>query len=211
MPQVVIATTNPGKVRELAAILADVGLDAIGLADVATDVPEPVEDADTFAGNAIRKATHYARALRRPCIADDSGLEVDALDGAPGVRSARFAAERFPPGADRPTRDAANNALLLERLAGTPAERRTARFVCVIALADPHGAVQHHARGIFAGRIGSPPDVPRGTGGFGYDPLFLVAPDFARTSAELSPAEKNRVSHRGAAARTLTEQLRAER
>jgi XTP/dITP diphosphohydrolase len=195
------ATSNPHKIEEVRAILAPLGVEVIGL-DALDEVPEePVEDGLTFADNARIKAVHYAARTGRRCVADDSGLAVDALDGAPGVRSARFAGR----GATRPQRDAANNALLLERLAGVPAAARTARFVCAMCLADPDGTVLAETEGTFEGVIA---EAPRGANGFGYDPLLFV-PDAGCTSAELAPDDKNARSHRGQAARRLAERLAA--
>jgi XTP/dITP diphosphohydrolase len=195
-----VATTNPGKVREITQILAPLGVEVRGLDSLPEIPPEPDEDQDTFAGNARLKAVYYAQAAGVPCLAEDSGLEVDALGGAPGVRSARFAGV----GGSREERDAANNQMLLRLLADVPEEKRTARFVCAMCLAEPAGAVLVETRGTYEGVITS---APRGTNGFGYDPLLLV-PDVGRTSAELSPEEKNARSHRGKAARALAEWLR---
>jgi XTP/dITP diphosphohydrolase len=154
------------------------------------------EDAPTFAGNAEKKARAALARSGLPSLADDSGLEVDALDGAPGVLSARYAGA----GHD----DAANNAKLLDALAGVPDERRTARFRCALVFVDSDGT-RLLAEGACEGRIGH---VGRGTGGFGYDPLFLLAEDAAgRTMAELAPEEKNRISHRARALAKLAEAL----
>ncbi len=193
------ATSNPHKVREVAAILAPRGIEIVGLEALDPRSSEPVEDAETFAGNARIKAVHYARAAGRRCLADDSGLEVDALGGAPGVRSARYAGVD----AGRPERDAANNAKLLSELAGVPVEKRGARFVCAMCLVDPEGSVLAETLGIFEGVIA---DRPRGSNGFGYDPL-LYLPDRNCTSAELSAQEKNARSHRGEAARQMAERI----
>lgn len=206
---VLFATTNPGKLREAGRILGNaLGRAVIGLNDLAPDLPEPVEDGQTFLDNARIKARAYADATGRACIADDSGLVVDALGGQPGIYSSRYAEERFPPDADRGTRDRINLEKLLEALDGTPPEARTARFVCAVVYVDPAGArTPITAEGTFEGRIGAPPDVPRGPGGFGYDPVFLAGPDFERTSAELTPEHKNAVSHRGVALRSLADLL----
>ncbi len=193
------ATSNPHKVREVAAILAPLGIDIVGLDSLDPRPPEPVEDAETFAGNARIKAVHYARAAGRVCLADDSGLEVDALGGAPGVRSARYAGVD----AGRPDRDAANNAKLLSELAGVPVEKRGARFVCAMCLVDPESSVLAETLGTFEGVIA---DRPRGSNGFGYDPL-LYLPDRGCTSAELSAEEKNARSHRGEAARQMAKRI----
>lgn len=199
--ELLVATGNPHKLEEIRAVLAPLGARALGLDAVTTPagqrgsaLPEPVEDAETFAGNARIKAIEYARALERPCLADDSGLEVDALGGAPGVRSARYAGAS----GDRAARDRANNDKLLRELDGVPDDRRDARFVCCMCLAAPDGAILAESRGVFEGRIAR---APRGERGFGYDPLLLL-PE-GRTSAELTPEEKNARSHRGGALRAI--------
>jgi len=200
-----IATSNEHKVHEIREILDPLGLELVSLADIrlgddtpGEEIPEPVEDADTFEGNAAIKALYYAAATGMVCLADDSGLEVDALGGRPGVYSARYA------GVDgsRAERDAANNAKLLRELEGVPEAQRTARFVCAMALADPEGNILATTRGTFEGRIGF---VARGANGFGYDPLLVL--EDGRTSAELAPEEKNGRSHRGAAARAMAEKI----
>lgn len=193
--RLLIATTNPNKVREMRAVLAPLGYDVMGLDAIDSSVPEPVEDADTFEGNARIKAVAYARALGVACVAEDSGLEVTALGGAPGVYSARYA------GVDgtRAERDQANNDKLLRELAARGTVDRSARFVCAICLVDRDGTVQFETRGTYEGVIA---EAPRGEGGFGYDPL-LYLPALGKTSAELAPEEKNRLSHRGAATRAL--------
>jgi XTP/dITP diphosphohydrolase len=199
--EILFATTNPYKVRELAAVLEPLGFSVRSL-DSLTDVPpEPVEDLDSFAGNARLKAIAYAAATGVTCLAEDSGLEVDALGGAPGVHSARYA------GVDgsREVKDRANNEKLLAALAGVPSEKRSARFVCAMCLAAPDGAVLAETAGTYEGLIA---DAPRGAGGFGYDPLLFL-PDVGRTSAELSPEEKGARSHRGEATRLMAERLRA--
>ncbi len=196
MMEILLATGNAHKVEEVRGILAPIGVRVLCLADVpgASELAEPVEDADTFEGNARIKAAYYARETGRACIADDSGLEVDALGGEPGVLSARYA------GVDgaRGVKDKANNAKLLKALAGVAAGERGARFVCAMCAVDAEGRVLAETRGHFDGVIGF---EEKGTGGFGYDPL-LVLPD-GRTSAQLSAAEKNGRSHRGAAAREM--------
>jgi len=199
-PTIVLATGNAKKLEEVRAILGPEGVAIRGLDDF-PPVPEPVEDAETFAGNARIKAVAYAAALGVPCLADDSGLCVDALDGAPGVRSARYAGVE----GERPVRDRANNERLLAALDGVPAEHRTARFVCAMCLAAPDGTVLAESEGTFEGVIA---EAPRGEHGFGYDPLLFL-PDDGCTSAELDPAEKNRRSHRGAACRAMLPRLRA--
>ncbi len=177
------ASTNPGKLREFRLLGADV--EALpGM----RDIPPSPEDGDTFESNAAQKALYYSRYTAGLLFADDSGLAVDALHGAPGVYSARFAGEHAT--------DAANNALLLQRLAGI--ENRHARFVCVIALAE-HGEL----RGTFRGEVeGEILRQPYGSGGFGYDPLFFYAP-LQRTLSELTEDEKFAISHRGRALRQL--------
>ena len=192
MQKLIIATSNPHKVEEIGAVLGQIGIQCMPMQDAG--IPEPEEDGATFEANARIKAIAYAKALGVTVLADDSGLEVDALGGAPGVHSARYAGV----GATRAERDAANNAKLLRELAGVPQERRTARFVCVLCVARPDGSIVAEARGHFEGSIG---EAPRGSNGFGYDPL-LVLPD-GRTSAELTSEEKNARSHRGNALRTL--------
>ena len=191
--KILLASNNPGKVREIAAMLADHAVEIVpqsffGIADAE-------ETGQSFVENALIKARHAARLSGLPAIADDSGLEVDALAGAPGVYSARYAGS----GAD----DAANNAKLLRELAGVPDERRSARFRCVMVYLrhelDPSPLI---AQGTWEGRI---LQAARGTGGFGYDPLFFV-PERDCASAELPAAEKNRLSHRGAALRDLIRQ-----
>lgn len=182
-----VATGNPGKVLELAELLRGVSYTLVSLRDLGlpTEIEEP---ADTFEGNAVIKAEAYARMSGLLTIADDSGLEVDALDGAPGVHSRRFAGEDAT--------DEDRTALVLRRLAGTPWERRTARYRCVLALASP-GEPTVTCEGVCSGII---EHGPRGDGGFGYDPVFFL-PEYGKTVAELSLEEKNRVSHRARAAK----------
>ena len=190
MTRVVVATGNQHKLGEIRAILT--GLDVELVSMRAFDVAEPVEDGDTFEANALIKARACAAATGLPALADDSGLEVDALDGAPGVYSARYAGV--------PGDDQANNRKLLAALADVPAERRTGRFVCAAAVALPDGREQV-VRGTMEGRLVG---EPRGANGFGYDPLFVSdAAGDGRTNGELSPEEKDAISHRGAAFRAL--------
>jgi XTP/dITP diphosphohydrolase len=193
--KLLIATTNPHKVREIGQVLGPLGIDVCGLSELGVQLPEPVEDADSFEGNARIKAVAYARALKLACLADDSGLEVDALGGAPGVHSARYAGV----GATREERDRANNEKLIRELRKLGDVARDARFVCALCLVDADGRVLFETRGTFPGVI---VDEPRGANGFGYDPhLFLPGVD--KTSAELPSDEKNARSHRGAATRAL--------
>jgi len=189
----VVATHNPGKLREVRALLWALPVRVLGLDEVRVALPE---EGDDYAANAAAKASAAALASGWPALGDDSGLEVDALAGAPGARSARLG-----------TSDAERNERLLAILAGVPAERRGARFVCVAALATPEGDVAT-ARGECAGRI---LEAPRGAGGFGYDPLFepSEAAVRSRSFAELSAAEKERLSHRGRAFRALLPALEA--
>ena len=189
MTELVVATRNAGKLREIRHLLEGAGIAVLGL-DAFPDLPEIEEDGATFAANAVKKAETIARLTGRPCLADDSGLTVDALDGEPGVHSARYAGTQGD--------DAANNARLLRELAAVPPERRQAAFRCVMALCVP-GQPTRCFEGQVAGRILS---APQGDGGFGYDPLFLVA-GFDRTMAELPLEEKNRISHRGQALRQV--------
>lgn len=191
-----LATANQGKLRELREMLG--ALRVIGLADVGID--DLPETADTFRGNAAQKATEAARRTGLPCLADDSGLCVDALGGAPGVFSARFAGRHGD--------DAANRALLLERLAGVPDALRTARFRCVLALADSAGALGAEVLFEEGECPGAITLAPRGEGGFGYDPLFVPDGE-ARTMAELPSSVKHSLSHRGAALRVMLPRLRA--
>jgi len=182
-------------------ILADLPISLSGL-DPLEKIDEPEETGDTFAKNACRKALYYARATGLWCLADDSGLVVDALDGEPGVHSARYAAERFPPNAERAQRDAANTAKLLEALDDVPDDARSARFVCHLALAEP-GGVLLETTGTVEGVITR---RPRGANGFGYDPVFLVPPRGA-TVAEMPAELKNELSHRGKAVRQFATEL----
>ena len=190
----VVATGNPGKLREYRVLLAGRGLELRAATDIA-GAPSVEETAATYLENARLKAHALARQSGHAALADDSGLEVDALGGAPGVRSARFAADA---GRGAAGDDAANLALLLERLRATPDAERTARFRCVIVVAYPDGR-ELVAEGTCAGTITR---APRGSAGFGYDPVFFYPP-LARTFAELTPEEKDRISHRAAAAQAL--------
>jgi len=199
--KLLVATTNPNKVKELLELLTPLGIQVSDLASVAADIAEPVENADSFEGNARIKAQAYAAALGMPCLAEDSGLEVDALGGAPGVHSARYA------GVDgmRVHRDQANNDKLLRELARLGAVDRSACFVCAMCLVDAQGRVLFETRGTYAGVIAG---QPRGKSGFGYDPLLFI-PELGLTSAELTSEQKNARSHRGQAARALASWLAA--
>lgn len=191
----VLASSNAGKLRELAAILAPLGYELVTQSSLGIDTPP--ETGVTFAENALLKARYAARLSGLPALADDSGIEVDALDGRPGVYSARYAGE----GAT----DLANLQKMLEELRGVPSERRSARYQCVIAFArsadDPAPLIAH---GSWEGRVLT---APRGTGGFGYDPIFQPI-GLHKTAAELSAEEKNAQSHRGEALRVLARLLR---
>ncbi len=203
MPQraIVLATGNPGKLREIAQILAGLPVDIVGLNELA-DIPEPDETGETFARNARDKALYYSRATGRWCLADDSGLEVDVLRGAPGTHSARYSSDTVSPGADRKTIDLANNTKLLTALKDVPGHKRTARFVCSLALAEP-GGILIETSGTFEGLIAR---SAAGDNGFGYDPLFYI-PHLDCTAAQLSPQEKNHISHRGQAVRRFAKLL----
>ena len=195
MKQLVLASGNPGKLRELSVILDDLGYQLHAQSEYG--VSEVAETGTTFVENAIIKARHAASLTGLPALADDSGIEVDALDGAPGVYSARFSG----PAAN----DAANNALLVERLQAVPVAERGARYRAVIVFmrhaGDPSPLI---CEGSWEGMIQL---QPAGEGGFGYDPYFFL-PELGCTSAELSAAEKNRISHRGMALVELKQKLR---
>src|SRR6202142_500814 len=199
MRRILIATSNPGKLRDFAGAAAAHGIEIAGVAGFSS-LPLVVEDGLTFEENARKKAEEYSRyAAGEIVVADDSGLEVDALNGAPGVHSPRYAADQ-PHLANENTDDEANNARLLRELRKVPSEKRTGRFVCVLAAARDGHTLAVFRRTAEGGILGS----PRGTGGFGYDPLFYF-PQIQKTFAELSAEEKARYSHRGAAFRQLLE------
>jgi XTP/dITP diphosphohydrolase len=189
---VVLATQNEGKLSELRLLLADLPVHVLSVRDALGASLDVVEDGETFRDNALIKARAVCRATHMVSLADDSGLEVDALGGRPGVRSARFAHEHAT--------DAENNAKLLLELEAVPDAQRSARFRCVLALVTPSNDTPSTVDGVCEGSIAR---EPRGCGGFGYDPLFIVAGEGGRTLAELSEEEKNRVSHRGKAMRAL--------
>lgn len=190
-----IATTNPGKIREFRELL---GNERFTYDDLSAhrDVAAAEETGRTFRANACLKASHYAKLLKTWALADDSGLAVDALGGKPGVHSARWAQLNHAGEGDQ-----ANNDLLLRQMTDVPDANRTARFVCVLALADPHGDILLTAMDHVEGRLLR---APRGANGFGYDPLFLIDA-LGKTTAELPPAEKHAISHRGKALRRMRE------
>ena len=196
MKKIIFATGNEGKMREVRMILQDLGVEILSLkeAGIAADVEE---NGTTFEENAVIKATEIMKMCGEIVLADDSGLEVDALNKEPGIYSARYMGED--------TSYRIKNANLIQRLAGVPVEKRTARFVCAIAAAFPDGSTVIR-RGVIEGKIGY---EERGENGFGYDPIFYL-PDMSRTTAELSPEEKNSISHRGRALQAVKEDL-AER
>lgn len=194
--RLIVATANPGKLREFRSLLAGLPFELNSLAELG--LPSPEETAATFLANAELKARHAALLSGSAAVADDSGLEVDALGGAPGIYSARYAG----PGAD----DGANNAKLMSALRGVPPPQRQARYCCALVFVD---AAQDPAPLIAeASWEGLILDAPRGSGGFGYDAYFWL-PGLEKTAAELEPAEKNRLSHRGKAMRELRERLAA--
>lgn len=195
MRKIVVATKNPGKVAEIAAALASLAVTVQSVGDFG-NIPEPEETGATFSDNALLKARYYAEKTGQPCLADDSGLEVDSLHGEPGVYSARYAGE----GAT----DADNNQKLLAAIAQYPPAERTARFRCVLAFCDPQGetfTVDGTCEGVIL-------DCLQGSGGFGYDPLFFMT-EYGKTLAQMSVAEKNSVSHRGKALAVMTDRLKA--
>jgi XTP/dITP diphosphohydrolase len=209
-------TTNAGKLRELRRLVAGLPVRVWTPEDVGRAFPEVEEDGATFRANAEKKASEWARASGRWALADDSGLRVDLLGGAPGVRSARWsedddlaspacalpdvAARELGAQLARAARDEANNARLLRELAGVPEDRRGAEYVAVLAVARPDGTIAAAVEGRCRGRIAT---APRGAGGFGYDPLFLPDAGAGRTMAELADGEKDALSHRGEAFRRL--------
>jgi XTP/dITP diphosphohydrolase len=201
--RVFLASRNAKKLAEMRRILAEHlrDVEVVGLDDVPA-YDEPVEDQPTFAGNALRKARAGLSATGLPAVADDSGLCVDALNGMPGVLSARWSGR---PPSDRRLADARNNALLLEQLADVPDERRGAHFTCAVAFCAP-GHDPLLAEGRMEGRI---VHEPRGTGGFGYDVVFEAVELPGRTTAELDPADKDAVSHRGRALREIAPRIAA--
>ena len=195
MQRLVLASNNPGKLREFSALLSPLGFDVVPQGELG--VPEAEEPFATFVENALTKARHAARLTGMPALADDSGICVEALDGAPGVYSARYAQT-----VGKPKSDAANNAHLISQLAGKL--NRRAHYYCVLVMVrhadDPRPLI---AEGIWAGEV---VDAPRGNGGFGYDPHFLL-PSVGKTAAELSAEEKNTISHRALALQELVARL----
>lgn len=190
MPKLVLASTNKGKVVELKEILAGIPLEVVGL-DCFPDAPQVAETGRTFMENAILKARTIGDFTRELTLADDSGLEVDALNGEPGIYSARYGQPGWS--------DRERYRFLLEKLRDVPSEKRTARFRCAVALYDPNTNRIEQAEGTVEGLI---IDEPRGANGFGYDPVFLI-PELGKTMAELSPEAKNRFSHRSRAVEKL--------
>jgi len=198
------ATRNPGKLRELRRLVTGLPIRVVSPDDLGKEIPEVEEDGSTFAANAAKKASSYARAAGMHALADDSGICIDALWGKPGIRSARWSEDERP-GLAGKERDQANNEKLLLVLQGVFPEHRGAEYRAVVTLAGPDGAVLASAEGSCRGTIA---DAPRGEGGFGYDPLFLPEGAPGRTMAELTAPEKDALSHRGEALRRLLPDLR---
>lgn len=192
--QIVFATGNEGKMREIRAILSDLECEILSVKEAGISV-DIIEDGSTFEENALIKAKTVAEYTDAIVLADDSGLEIDCLNKEPGIYSARYMGEG--------TSYRVKNLNLIERLEGVPDEQRTARFVCAIAATFPDGT-SDVVRGTIEGRIGY---GERGEGGFGYDPIFYV-PEYGKTTAELSAQEKNEISHRGKALRLMKEKIR---
>lgn len=190
MKEIIIATRNKGKVNEFIDFFKPYGIKVQSLLEIAEQLPDVEETGDSFAENATLKAEQIAELLNRPVLADDSGLVVDALHGAPGIYSARYAGEEKS--------DEANNQKLLKNLQEVPQDKRTARFVCVLAIAVPGEETTLYG-GVCEGKIAL---NPKGTNGFGYDPLFIPN-GYQQTMAELSSAEKNQISHRSNAIKQL--------
>lgn len=190
-PRIVLSSRNKKKIEEIAELMLPHGIELIGVNSF-PEVPEVIEDQDSFAGNAAKKATQVALHLGEWAIADDSGICVDALNGAPGIYSARFAESPNPGSLEA---DEANNQKLLSELASVPTEKRGAHYVCAVALSDPDGQIRVAVEGRCSGRILR---EYHGTNGFGYDPLFLI-PEFHKTFGELDSAVKRHISHRAKA------------
>jgi XTP/dITP diphosphohydrolase len=195
MKQLLVATNNQGKVAEFAEMLSDMQITWLGLADVGIET-DVAETEDTFRGNAILKGKSYAQMSGLLTLADDSGLEVDALGGAPGVYTARYGGEGL-------SREERYN-LVLQQLTGVPAVQRTARFRCVLVVVGVDGRILAEAEGVCEGTIAF---APIGQGGFGYDPIFYL-PEKGQTMAQLDSAEKHQISHRGQAVRKIEPLLR---
>ena len=194
--RIIFATGNEGKLREIREILADLDYEVVSMKEAGVDV-EIIEDGETFEENAVIKAKTVMEASGCLTLADDSGLEVDYLGKAPGVMSSRYMGEK--------TSYRIKNQIIIDRLHGVPAPVRTARFVCVVAAAFPDGRIETR-RATMEGRIA---EEPAGENGFGYDPIFYL-PEYKMTSAQISPEEKNAISHRGKALRAIREVLQAE-
>ncbi|MDA0807722.1 MAG: XTP/dITP diphosphatase [Planctomycetota bacterium] len=192
--RLVVGSRNRKKLQEIAQLLEPHGIQVVGIADFA-DIPEVVEDGDTFAANAAKKASETATAINEWVLAEDSGLSVDALGGAPGVYSARFSGEDAT--------DERNNQKLLQELAGVAPEKRGGYYTCHVAISSPAGEIRMTEEGTCRGRI---IDEARGDNGFGYDPYFLI-PEFHQTFGELSSTVKNQLSHRARAFQRLTPRL----
>jgi XTP/dITP diphosphohydrolase len=199
-PQLILASRNEKKIREIHELLKPHGIVVAGVSDF-PDVPDVVEDRDTFQGNAEKKAGETARLIGQWTLAEDSGLCVDALGGEPGVYSARYAGEE----GSREERDRRNNEKLIQALKNVPIEKRSAHYVCHVAVADPAGAIRLNVEATCGGRI---IDEARGDHGFGYDPHFLL-PEYHRTFGELSSLVKNQLSHRARAFQRLIPKLAA--
>ncbi len=193
MERLIFATGNKDKMKEIRMILADSGYEILSMKEAGIEA-DIVEDGKTFEENAIIKATAISKLAGCLVLADDSGLEVDAMNGAPGIYSARFE------GVDTPY--SIKNKIIMDKLEGLPEEKRTARFVCAIAAAWPDGRIETR-RGTIEGRIAH---EPAGENGFGYDPIFYV-PEYGKTTAQLDPEEKNKISHRGKALMMIKEVL----
>ncbi len=192
--KIVLATHNRGKIREFQKAFSEIGWEAVPIADVA-DVPDPDETGTTFEENALQKAHYYAKAVQMPVLSDDSGIIADVLGDRPGIYSARYAGHHGD--------DEANNQKLIHDLAPFTGEDRKGRYVCVVALVWPDGK-ELTAKGECEGIIR---DFYKGNGGFGYDPLFYL-PSYGKTMAELPMEEKNKISHRGRALRSLLQKLK---
>ncbi len=192
--EIIFATGNKNKMKEINEILEGTGLTAVSMKDAGVDI-DIVEDGKTFSENALIKAGAVAKASGKPAMADDSGLEVDFMDKAPGVYSARFLGED--------TSYNIKNKYIIDKLEGVEEEKRSARFVCAIALVTPEGD-SFVTEGTIEGRVAH---EPAGENGFGYDPIFFL-PEYGKTSAEISPQEKNSISHRGKALTAMVELLK---